>query len=104
MHVDWSQVMPDGLTFSHPDSSVLLQVYELLILRFIAGVWVVHNTSSIARLILMGHRGIHLTLVPARDYAAVFTEGFGAFVCSVYTLGYLHQFSPFIRSTEIRFI
>jgi hypothetical protein len=51
--------MPNRLTFSHSNSFVLLQVYELLILGVVAGIWVVHNTSSIARLSLIGHRGIH---------------------------------------------
>jgi hypothetical protein len=40
----------------------------------------VHNNSSIAQLSLIGHHCIHLTRVAARDYAAVFAKGFGAFV------------------------
>jgi hypothetical protein len=78
-HVDWSQVMRERFTCSHSDGFLLLQVYILLILGVVAGVWVV-NTSCIAQLSLLGHRGIRLTRAAAQDYAAVFAEATGAFV------------------------
>jgi hypothetical protein len=79
-HVDWSQVMRERFTCSHSDGFLLLQVYKLLILGFVAGVWVVNNTSCIAQLSLLGHRGIRQTRAAAQDYAAVFAEAVGAFV------------------------
>jgi hypothetical protein len=51
--------MPERLTSSHSDSFLLLlQVYELLMLGVVAGVWVENNTSCIARLSLIESHGI----------------------------------------------
>jgi hypothetical protein len=55
--------MPEKLNLAiltaFSDSFLPHEVDEQLILGVFAGVWVIHNTSSIAPLSLIGHRGIH---------------------------------------------
>jgi hypothetical protein len=75
---------------------------EKLILGVVAGVCVVHNTNSLARLSLIGHRGIHQTRVAAPDCAAVFAEDFGAFDDRGHTLRTLpavKKYCPFEHCT-----